>query len=81
MVIYTHYQVGVQWCPNPISPGQAVLALLDNTVVARLRPDFALPILARAVSNAFIFEGQRGEVDETASLILKQLENSSLSKE
>jgi hypothetical protein len=81
MVIHTHYQVGVQWCPNQISLGQAVLALLDNTVVARLRPEFALPILATAVSNALIFEGQRGEADETASLILKQLENSSLSKE
>ncbi len=75
MAIYTRYQSGVQWCPNPISPGQAVLALLDNTVVARLRPDFALPILAHAVSSALSIEGERGEADDTAIAILKELEN------
>lgn len=75
LVIHTQYQSGVQWCPNPISPGQAVLALLDNTVVARLRPEFALPILARAVSSALTIEGKRGEAEETAVAILKELEN------
>lgn len=74
LVIHTQYQSGVQWNPQQISLGQAVLALLDNTIVARLRPDFALPILANAVSGAVAFEGGRGEVEDAARTILKQLE-------
>lgn len=71
MVVYTEYESGIPWTPDQISTGEAVLALLDNTIVARLRPEFALPILTKAVSNALTFEGNRGEAEETAIAILK----------
>ncbi len=73
MVIHTQYQPGVQWNPRKISPGEAVLSLLDNTVVARLSPDLALPILVRAASGAIALEGKRGEAKETAVALLKKL--------
>jgi len=75
LIVYTQYKPGAQWNPSQISSGEAVLALLDNTVVARLRPDFALPILAGAVSNALSIEGQRGDAAEVAVALLQQLEN------
>ena len=74
LIIQTEYQSGVQWSPQKISAGQAVLALLDNTIVARLRPEFALPVLSRAVSGALALEGERGEAKDTAMEVLKQLE-------
>ncbi|NET24094.1 hypothetical protein [Okeania sp. SIO1I7] len=70
MVVHTQYRAGIQWSPTSISAGQAVLALLDNTIVARLRPEFALPILSRAVADAVCVEGKRGEADETAIALL-----------
>lgn len=73
LIVNTQYQPEAEWCPSPISPGLAVLALLDNTLVARLRPDFALPILARAVSGALTFAGQRGQAQEVAVALLQLL--------
>jgi hypothetical protein len=75
LIVHSQYQPGAEWNPRPVSSGQAVLALLDNTVVARLRPDFALPILASAVSAALSIEGQRGDANEVAVALLQQLES------
>ncbi|MBD2663363.1 hypothetical protein B6N60_03241 [Richelia sinica FACHB-800] len=75
LIVHVQYQSGVQWCPKPMSSGHGVLALLDNTIVASLRPDFALPILASAVSGALCLEGTRGEAEDVAMALLQQLED------
>ena len=75
LVIHTKYQSGTPWHPHVISLGQAVLALLDNTIVARTRPEFALPILPRAVSGALTLKGKRGEAQDVAITLLRQLED------
>ncbi len=75
LLVHTQYQAGAKWHPRKISSGQAVLALLDNTVVARLRPDLALPTLAGAVFDASSIEGARGDAQEVAVALLQQLEN------
>lgn len=72
LVVQTQYQPKAVWCPQEMSLGEAVLALLDNTIVARTRPEFALPILSRAVSGARAFEGKRGEAEDVAGAILRQ---------
>jgi hypothetical protein len=74
LMIKTQYQPAAPWYPRLISPGQAVLALLDNTLVARLRPDFALPILARAVSRSLSYAGDRPQAQEVATALLQQME-------
>jgi hypothetical protein len=74
LIVNTQYRPEAQWSPSPISQGQAVLALLNHTLVARLRPDFALPILACAVPNALTLAGDRPQAQETAVAILQQLE-------
>lgn len=74
LIVSAQYQSGAQWHPNRTTQGEAVLALLDNTLVARLRPQFALPILARAVSETLAIQGKRGEAEEVALALLQQLE-------
>ncbi len=73
LIAHIQYQPDAQWNPKQMSPGEAVLALLDNTIVARLRPEFALPILAKAVSSALTLEGERAEADSVALSLLQQL--------
>ena len=75
LLVHTQYQAGAKWHPRRISSGQAVLALLDNTVVARLRPELVLPTLAGAVADALSIEGARGDAKEVAVALLQQLEN------
>ena len=75
LIVQTQYQSEAQWSPQKISAGQAVLTLLDNTLVARLRPEFALPILGKAVSGAVILKSQRGEAEETARVLLQHFDN------
>jgi hypothetical protein len=75
LMVQTQYQPEVQWSPQKISAGQAVLTLLDNTLVARLRPEFALPILGKAVSGAVSLKSQRGEAEKTAKVLLQYFNN------
>ena len=69
-VVVTHYEVGAHWSPRAISPGKAVLALLDNTVAIRRRPQQCLAAIERVASSARCVAGNRGEADETAERLL-----------
>jgi hypothetical protein len=75
LVAVTEYQTGARWRPRPLSPGQAALALLANTVPARTRPAAALSVLQRVVSQAATLKGKRGEADEVAAQLLKRAES------
>lgn len=74
LIVSTHYQPGAQWHPSLISPGEALLALLDNTLVARIRPQFALSILAVAVSDTLAIQATRGEAEDVVVALLQQLD-------
>jgi hypothetical protein len=73
LVVVTEYQPGKRWRPRPLSPGQAVLALLAHTVAARRRPAAALARLQRAVAGARLLKGVRGPAEETVDLLLDRL--------
>lgn len=75
LVAVTTYQAGARWRPRALSPGQAVLALLDHTVQARVRPRFALESLARVTSGSVTLKGKRGEAEEVARSLLRHLES------
>jgi hypothetical protein len=66
----TRFRQGASWNPTPITKAQALMALFDNTVVARSRPEFALAVLAKAVESTEGLEGDRGEASETAAALL-----------
>jgi hypothetical protein len=70
----TEYQPKATWRPRKLSPGQALLALMDNTVAARRNPAHSMPILKQAVSGVVTLKGKRGEASETALALLRQLD-------
>jgi hypothetical protein len=72
LVVVSRYKAGSRWRPGQLTAGQGILALLDNTIPARRKPEVVLPTLQSAVSEATILKGARGEAEETARLILKR---------
>jgi hypothetical protein len=76
LVAVCQFKEGSSWRPRCLTPSQAVLALLANTVPARLRPKFALSTLNKALGNALVLKSARGEARETAESILAWLERS-----
>ena len=74
LVMVTKYKAGARWKPRTLSGGQAVLALLANTVSARRQPEKALGALRQAVADAKTLKGVRGDAATLANSILSTLE-------
>ena len=74
LVVVSEYRPGARWRPRALSPGQATLALLANTVSARLQPKLAMATLKRAVRRVPILMGARGEVEEVVQNVLSRLD-------
>ena len=68
--VITGYRKGAVWNPSPITRAQAMMALFDNTVVAKAQPEFALSVLSNAVEGSDGLEGDRGEAAEVAAALL-----------
>jgi hypothetical protein len=71
LVVVTHYQAGARWAPEPTSRGHAILALLDNTVLARSRPAFALRTLTVAMGQAPTISSSRGDANQVATALVE----------
>ena len=71
-VIVTRHVPGAAWCAEPMSPGETVLALLDNTLAARARPGDALRILSAVARVAAGFRGERGDAAIAVEQILTE---------
>ena len=72
-VVITRYRAGVPWRPKRLTGGQGMLALLANTVPAQARPEESLRTLGRAIADATIIEGDRGEAGPVATALLGEL--------
>lgn len=71
LVVATSYDRAAHWDPAPMTAGATALALLDNALVARLRPAHALARIAAALRPGVVgLCGARGEADATAALLL-----------
>src|SRR3954452_23724579 len=66
----TYYVPGAEWQPRRLSPGEGALALLSHTVAARDKPKESLEFVTRAAEGAVVLEGERGEAEEFAAMIL-----------
>jgi hypothetical protein len=67
------YAAGSSWDVTPISPGEAVLGLVDNCVPARTRPAEMLDALTTAVPMTGLVRGTRGDADEAAAALIAML--------
>jgi hypothetical protein len=76
LVIVTEYQPEATWRPRQLTPGQAMLALMDNTVAARRNPAHSMPILKQVATNAITLKSKRGEAAAVAPALLTRLEKS-----
>ncbi len=71
LIVLTWYSPGGQWRPSRGSRAEGALALLENTVSARLRPAAALRAAGRLARTAQFLSGQRGEASDTAQAMLE----------
>lgn len=70
LVVVTRYQPRARWRPRELTPAQALLALMDNTVAAQREPQYTMPILRLAVLGARTIQSKRGEAEKVAPALL-----------
>jgi hypothetical protein len=69
LVVVTQHQAGARWQPRLLWADQALLALMDNTMVARREPEYSTPILREAVLGTKCIQSKRGEASRVAPAI------------
>lgn len=74
LVAFTQYKPGVRWRPRRLTAGQGIIALLENAVPARSRPQACLATLREVVSAARLLKGARGEAREMAAALLARVD-------
>jgi len=70
LVLFTSYREGASCELNPLTPGGAVLSMLQNTLSARRQPELVLPVLERIAANAPAFSCARGEAEDLVAQLL-----------
>jgi hypothetical protein len=75
LVVATRYRAGARFRPRRLTPGQAVLELLDNTVPARRAPRRAIAALRAVALEAVTLRGARGEAADLAGDLLRRIES------
>ena len=73
MILAARYEAGARWRPRPLSPGRAMLTLLDNTIQVRRQPQAAMQILQGVALSAEAFQSKRGEADRVAAWLQARL--------
>ena len=70
LVVLSEYHPGAVWQPTRLSPGQAALALVGHTVSIRRQPVAALAALEKAVAQATVLQGERGDASPLVTSLL-----------
>lgn len=73
LIIATEYHRGARWRPRFLTKGEALLALMQNTVAARRPPELTMPLLRRAVAGARAIQTARGDAGTVVPRILAEL--------
>jgi len=73
-VVFAKHREAAIWRPRRISESRTLLHLMDNTVVAQLKPKLALQRLTLIASRAAGWKGLRGDADETATWLLQRMD-------
>jgi len=72
LIVVTQYRRGARWRPRVLSNGEALLALMENTVAARRPPEQTMPILRRTVVGARAIQSARGNAAAAAPRLLAE---------
>jgi len=70
LVIATSYRPGARWRPKTLSAAEGALELILNAVSIQRQPEKVLETLRRAIPNATILKGVRGEAKHVVDFIL-----------
>jgi hypothetical protein len=70
LILFTRYKPSATWRPKTLTPGQAVLQLLRQTISVRRAPATAMRNLTRMMAGAVALQTQRGEAAEAVNALL-----------
>jgi hypothetical protein len=70
LVVLTHYKPEARWRTKVLSPGAALLALMESTVPVWYQPEATLRALKAVVTSAPVVKGVRGEAEEAVEKLL-----------
>lgn len=70
LVVVAHYLPGSSWQPRRLPRGAGALALFEHAVPGQERPEQTMRYVRRAAETAVVLEGERGEADELAHILL-----------
>jgi hypothetical protein len=73
-VVFTRYQAGGRWMPEPVTPGMAVLEMLRHTIPVRRSPQRVLSTLTAMMERATAWSSVRGEADDVVRMMLHSLD-------
>jgi hypothetical protein len=73
LVVLSWYERGAAWAPERLSAGEGALKVLANTVPGTDRPGQSLAAITKAVTDAVILEGPRGDAAALARELLSTL--------
>ena len=74
VILFTQYRSDKRWRPQRLAPAEAMMGLLEHTVLARVRPAAALASFRRAVQEAVALKGARGDAVEVVSSLMKRFD-------
>lgn len=75
LIVSTRYVANGDYTPRRVRPARGLIHLIDNTIVVRERPGFALACLTPLAQGARTLEGDRGEADRAADALLRALDD------
>ena len=75
LLVLASYSPEAQWDPARLSSGEAVLAVLENTIPAQDRPEQAMSAITKAVNGAVALKGERPDAPAIAPDLLATLQD------
>jgi hypothetical protein len=73
LVAMTYFSPDAAWSPTTVTGAEAAVELLGYAPTVTTRPEETLKGVTRALKQAVILKGERGEADEVAGQLLGQL--------
>jgi len=70
-VVFTRFEPEGEFHPLPITPGRAIVEVLNNVVAVRANPRKSLRTARAATSKSIVLESTRGEASQAAALLLQ----------